>query len=106
MEDGRQSSNQAVLDLVLLCAFGVVGFYMRRNGYPIAPVILGYVLGNRMEEALRQSMIMTQGNLGALVTRPIVTSFLALAVVSMSVPIILQYLRSHGRSIELEEEQS
>ena len=51
-------------------------------------------------------MIMTQGNLGALVTRPIVTSFLALAFVSMSVPIILQYLRSRGRSIELEEEQS
>jgi len=103
---GVYNANQAVLDLVLLCAFGVIGFYMRRNGYPIAPVILGYVLGNRMEEALRQSMIMTQGNLGALVTRPIVTSFLALALVSMSVPIILQYLRSRGRSIELEEEQS
>jgi putative tricarboxylic transport membrane protein len=103
---GVFNANQAVLDLVLLCALGVFGYYMRRNGYPIAPVILGYVLGYRMEEALRQSMIMTQGNLLSLVERPIVSTFLVLAVISMSVPLILQRYRFRGRRVELESEQA
>jgi len=60
---GVYSANQAVLDLVVLCVFGVIGYFMRRNGFSIAPVILGFVLGGRMGEALRQSMIMTQGDL-------------------------------------------
>jgi putative tricarboxylic transport membrane protein len=103
---GVFNANQAVLDLVLLCALGVFGYYMRRNGYPIAPVILGYVLGYRMEEALRQSMIMTQGNLMSLLERPIVSTFLLLAVISMSVPLILQRYRFRGRRVELESEQA
>lgn len=103
---GVFNANQATLDLVLLCALGVLGYYMRRNGYPIAPVILGYVLGYRMEEALRQSMIMTQGNLLSLLERPIVSAFLVLAVISMSVPLILQSYRFRGRRVELESEQA
>lgn len=57
---GVYSANHAILDLVLLCVFGVTSYFMRRNGFPIAPVILGFVLGGRME-ALRQSMITTKG---------------------------------------------
>ena len=103
---GVFNANQATLDLVLLCALGVLGYYMRRNGYPIAPVILGYVLGYRMEEALRQSMIMTQGDLVSLLERPIVSTFLILALVSMAVPIVLQHYRFRGRRVELEGEQA
>lgn len=102
---GVYNANQAVLDLVLLCAFGVAGYYLRRNGYPVAPVILGYVLGYRMEEALRQSMIMSQGNLIALLERPIVSAFLALALIAMTVPVLLQRYRFRGRRVELEDEQ-
>lgn len=103
---GVYSANQAALDLALLCVFGVLGYYMRSNGYPLAPVILGYVLGYRMEEALRQSMIMTQGNPVTLIERPIVAIFLVLAAISMAVPIVLARLRARGRRIELEQEVS
>jgi putative tricarboxylic transport membrane protein len=103
---GVFNANQATLDLVLLCVLGVLGFYMRRNGYPIAPVILGYVLGYRMEEALRQSMIMTQGDLVGLLERPIVSTFLILALISMVVPMILQHYRLRGRKVEFEGEQA
>lgn len=60
---GVYSANQAILDRVLVCAYGVIGYFMRRNTFPIAPVILGIVLDCRMEETLRQSMIMTQGDI-------------------------------------------
>lgn len=68
---GVYSANQNVMDLVLMSAFGVLGYYMRGHGYPVAPVILGFVLGNRLEDALRKSMIMSQGNPIILVSRPI-----------------------------------
>jgi putative tricarboxylic transport membrane protein len=101
---GVYNANQQVLDLLFLCAFGVLGYYMRRHSYPVAPVILGLVLGVRMEEALRQSMIMSQGNLLQLVERPIVAAFLVLTVLFLCLPMILRRLRFRGRKVELETE--
>lgn len=103
---GVYSANQATLDLVLLCGFGVLGFYMRKYGFSLPPVILGVVLGNRFEEALRQSMIMTQGNLLALLERPIVLTFVVLTLLSLAGPALLRRLRFRGRSVRLEQEQS
>ncbi len=101
---GVYNTNQQTLDLVFLCAFGVLGYYMRKNSYPVAPVILGLVLGTRMEEALRQSMIMSQGNLLALLDRPIVVAFLVLTVVLLFAPHIIRRLKFRGRRVELESE--
>ena len=103
---GVYSANQTVLDLVFLCAFGMLGYYMRKHGYPVAPVILGLVLGNRMEEALRQSMIMTQGNLHWLLERPIVVFFLALTLLSLAAPYVMRRLRFGGKPVKLEQEES
>jgi len=103
---GVYSANQTVLDLVFLCAFGMLGYYMRKHGYPVAPVILGLVLGNRMEEALRQSMIMTQGNLHWLLERPIVVFFLALTLISLTAPLMMRRLRFSGKPVQLEHEES
>jgi putative tricarboxylic transport membrane protein len=102
---GVFSANQAILDLIFLCGFGVIGYFMRRNGFPVAPVILGFVLGGRMEEALRQSMIMTQGDLLRIVERPIVAVFLVLALAAMSFPLVMAHLRFRGRTIELEQDE-
>jgi len=101
---GVYNANQQTLDLVFLCGFGVLGYYMRKHRYPVAPVILGLVLGTRMEEALRQSMIMTQGNLLALLDRPIVVVFLVLTVIFLCMPQILKRLRFRGRKVQLETE--
>jgi putative tricarboxylic transport membrane protein len=101
---GVYNANQQTLDLIFLCGFGVLGYYMRKHHYPVAPVILGLVLGTRMEEALRQSMIMSQGNPLVLLERPIVVVFLVLTVVFLCVPQILRRLRFRGRKVELESE--
>jgi putative tricarboxylic transport membrane protein len=103
---GVYNANQTVLDLGLLCAFGAIGYYMRQGGFPLPPVILGLVLGDRMEEALRQSMIMTQGNLLAIVERPIVLAFLILTVASLVWPLILKRLRFRGKAVVIEQEQA
>jgi putative tricarboxylic transport membrane protein len=91
---GIFSVNYSILDLFELCFFGLLGDYMRRYGYPLAPVILGFVLGGRMEEAFRQSMIMHQGNILEIIERPIVSVFLLLSIVSLVLP---PFIRTRSR---------
>ena len=59
-----------------LAVFGLLGYAMRRLDYPSAPLILGLVLGDSMERALRQSLMMSQGDPSILVSRPISAAML------------------------------
>jgi len=68
------------LTLLFLVAFGVIRYFMRLYDFPLAPVILGVVLGGRMEQSFRQSMSMSQGDLYVFLSHPIVVAFLALSV--------------------------
>jgi putative tricarboxylic transport membrane protein len=78
------------LTLLFLVAFGVIGYYLRRYDFPLAPIILGLVLGPKMEEAFRQSMSMSQGNLLSFLDHPIVVTFLLLSVAFLLLPVILR----------------
>ena len=78
-----------VWSISFLLLFGLIGYYMRVYGFPLAPVILGRVLGMKMELSYRQSMVMTQGDICLLLERPIVVIFLILSVVSLFLPQIL-----------------
>jgi len=60
---------------------------MRRLDYPAAPLILGFVLGDGMERALRQSLMMSQGDLSILVSRPISATMLFLTVLMLIAPL-------------------
>jgi putative tricarboxylic transport membrane protein len=99
---GVFSVNQALFDILLLFGFGLVGYLMRRNAYPLAPVILGVVLGGRLEEALRQSMIMTRGDILRIFERPIVVAFFCITVIVLFTPYVLGRLRNrHQRELSL-----
>jgi putative tricarboxylic transport membrane protein len=63
---------------------------MRRYDFPLAPVILGVVLGPKMEEAFRQSMSMSQGNIYEFLDRPIVVAFLILSAGFLLLPVLLR----------------
>jgi putative tricarboxylic transport membrane protein len=78
------------LTLLFLVAFGVIGYFMRQYDFPLAPVILGVVLGGRMEESFRQSMSMSRGNLLSFLDHPIVVTFLLLSVVFLALPVLLR----------------
>jgi putative tricarboxylic transport membrane protein len=73
---------------LLLAGFGLLGWLMRRLDYPAAPLVLGLVLGDPMERALRQSLMMSQGDLSILVSRPISATILALAALVLVVPLM------------------
>ncbi|HXF65395.1 MAG TPA: tripartite tricarboxylate transporter permease [Burkholderiales bacterium] len=84
---GVYSVSSSLFDVWMLSAFGLLGYAMRRLDYPAAPLILGLVLGDSMERALRQSLMMSQGDLSILVARPISAAMLTLAVLILAVPL-------------------
>jgi putative tricarboxylic transport membrane protein len=68
---GAFSINNSVFDIGLVGIFGMIGYGMRKCGYEFAPLVLAYILGPRLEQAFRQSLIISNGNFGIFFTRPI-----------------------------------
>lgn len=75
-------------DLYLLVLFGVLGFFMAYFKFPAAPMLLAFILGDLMEQSLRQSLTISNGNLMIFFERPIALSLIVLALLSFIVPII------------------
>jgi putative tricarboxylic transport membrane protein len=84
---GVYSVSGSLFDVALLVAFGLLGYLMRKLDYPTAPLILGLVLGGAMERALRQSLMMSQGDLAILASRPISAAMLSLALLILLIPL-------------------
>jgi putative tricarboxylic transport membrane protein len=84
---GVYSVSSSLFDVWMLSGFGLLGYLMRKLDYPSAPLILGLVLGDMMERALRQSLMMSQGDLGILVSRPLSATMLALTALILLLPL-------------------
>lgn len=72
--------------LVLLLAFGLVGFLMRRFGYPLAPALVGAILGPLAEEQLRRGLMINRGDWTFLITSPIALTIYAIAIIAVFGP--------------------
>ncbi|HSH74737.1 MAG TPA: tripartite tricarboxylate transporter permease [Longimicrobiales bacterium] len=95
--------NGSAFDLVLMTLFGVVGYLMRKLDFPLAPVVLGLVLGPLMEKNLRRAMALSDGAWGVLFDSPIAITLWALALASLAAPAILARWSGHeppGESVE------
>ena len=68
--------------------FGIIGFVCMRLGFPLAPMLLGFVLGPMMEENLRRSMLMAGGDPSVFVTRPISLAFIIATVIILIVMVL------------------
>jgi TctA family transporter len=82
-------------DVLLAIGFGVVGYVMKKLDYPIAPMVLAMVLGDKAEDAFRQSMLMSRGDLTIFWSNWLVGSITTLALLLLAWP-ILAWLLSRG----------
>jgi putative tricarboxylic transport membrane protein len=98
---GVYSDANSLFDLGLLAGFGLLGYAMRKLGYPAAPLLLGLVLGDAMEKALRQSLMMSQGDV-AILYRPIPAALLVVAAVLLAVPLFKKFNDVRVRMIDQE----
>ncbi|MCM3709139.1 tripartite tricarboxylate transporter permease [Sporosarcina luteola] len=77
---GAYSTNYSIFDIWVMLLFGVIGYIMMKNDYPIAPLILGFVLGPLCEQYLRRAL-MSSGSVMEFFTRPVSAIFLLIALV-------------------------
>jgi putative tricarboxylic transport membrane protein len=98
---GIYTINSSVFQLCLLAVFGLVGYAMRKLDFPTAPLVLGLVLGDSMEKALRQSLMMSQGDLSILF-RPIPAVLLSIAAFLLIVPLIKKFNSVRAQVIDKE----
>ncbi|MDO2934745.1 tripartite tricarboxylate transporter permease [Paeniglutamicibacter sulfureus] len=68
---GVYATSAAVTDLVIVLLIGVLGFALRRYGFPLAPIMIGVVLGPLAETSLRNAMMSSGGDASILVESPI-----------------------------------
>lgn len=83
-------------ELVLLLAFGVLGYFLRRFGYPIAPVVVGLILGPMAEQQLRRALAISQGDPVVLFSSPISIVLYLAAIIAVGLPLLLR-LRGQGK---------
>jgi putative tricarboxylic transport membrane protein len=91
---GTIGANPSVFELGMLLLFGLIAYGMRVFGYPIAPVIVGLILGPLAEQQLRRALAISQGDVTVLFTSPIAAGLLLVAALALIVPLIL---RARGR---------
>jgi len=96
---GVYTVGRSQVDLTLMLLLGALGYYMRQHDYPLGPAILGLVLGDRMEQTMRQALIISNGNPATFVTRPISGVILALAVLSLVAPYVISAMRRKPRVV-------
>ncbi len=83
---GVFSLSSSYLDLMVLAVFGLAGYAIRGSGFEPAPLVLALVLGPMIETALRQSLKITGGDIGALILRPICEFLYVIVVLFFAAP--------------------
>jgi putative tricarboxylic transport membrane protein len=98
---GTYSVNNSVVDLVVLYIVGLLGFAMRRVGMPLAPAVIGLILGPVAEQQLRRALAISAGDYSVLVTSPIAAVLLTIAALVVIVPAVAR-LRARRRAAQEE----
>jgi len=99
---GVYAVNNSAFDILLMSGFGLLGYLMRKAGFPLAPVILGLVLGKLMEVNLRRALALSNGDWSVLIGSPIAIALWILALLGLAAPLIIGRLSSimQNRSLE------
>ncbi len=88
---GTIGLNPAPVELSMLLVFGVMGYLMRLYGYPIAPVVVGLILGPMAEEQLRRALAIAQGDWSTLVSTPLSAGLLCVTLLALLLPPFLRW---------------
>ena len=85
---GAYTVHNSMLDVYLMVFFGIMGYVFKKLDYPLAPLVLALVLGDRAEASFRQAMLVSQGELGVFFANGLVGSLTALALTLLFWPML------------------
>jgi putative tricarboxylic transport membrane protein len=89
---GTIAANPSVIELIMLVVFGFMGFLMRRFDFPIAPVVIGLILGPIAEAQLRRALSISLGDPMVLLYSPLSATLLGIALLALIAPFVLRGL--------------
>ena len=90
---GTYSLNRSTVDLVVLYVLGALGFLMRRFDVPVAPAVVGVILGPVAEAHFRRALQISQGDYSTFVTRPISLAIFVFAALALLAPLLMRGMR-------------
>jgi putative tricarboxylic transport membrane protein len=85
---GAFAVHSATFDVWLMVLFGIVGYALKKLDYPLAPLVLAMVLGDRAEDAFRQTMLLSHGGMGIFWSNYLVGTITTLALIVLFWPLI------------------
>ncbi len=94
---GAYTVNSAEFDVVLMLIFGVIGYVMKKLDYPLAPLVLALVLGDRTEESFRQSLLISEGSMAVFFSNWLVGGIMVAGLTLMFYPAISKLMESFRR---------
>ncbi len=90
---GTFSVRNSLFDVWVLVIFGLIGYIMNKLGIPTAPLILGFILGGMVEQYLRQSLVLSFGNIFSFFSRPISAISIGLTILTILSPYITKVIK-------------
>ena len=92
-------------ELVLLLGFGLLGYALRRFSYPIAPVVVGLILGPMAEQQLRRALAISQGDPAILIGSPVAIVLYSVAILALVLPMIMRMRGKGGALAQLASDE-
>ncbi|WP_035281366.1 tripartite tricarboxylate transporter permease [Brevibacterium album] len=105
---GAYTINNRFFEVLVVVAFGVIGYLMKKMGFDPAPLVLAFVLGSLLEDNFRRSLMMFQGDVTQVTNHPIAVTILVLFVLVLLVPLVLKLVlgkKSSMRSVVVADEE-
>jgi putative tricarboxylic transport membrane protein len=97
---GVYSMKNDVSDVMMMVVFGVVGYFFRKLQFELGPLLLAFVLGRILERSLRQTLLISRGDVSIFFTRPISAAFLAVVALMILASIgMVLYKRMKAKPI-------
>src|SRR5205085_6958055 len=85
---GAYTVHNNSFDVIMMLVFGIAGYFLKKCNYPLAPLVLAIVLGDKAEEAFRQSLLLSQGSVSIFFSNGLVGSIMALGLIALFWPVI------------------
>src|SRR5206468_2315367 len=85
---GAYTVHNNTFDVVMMLVFGVAGYFLKKCNYPLAPLVLAIVLGDKAEESFRQSLLISQGGLGVFFSNGLVSTIMGLGLIALFWPLL------------------
>jgi putative tricarboxylic transport membrane protein len=97
---GVYAINAGTFDLLMVAGIGALGYFLRKGGIPMAPLVLGVVLGNMMEQNLRRALSMTDGAVHVLFDSNVSKGLWIVSILVVVMPQLMRYIKKRARAVQ------